>query len=124
MMSRASKTHLAGRVFETSGLNSVFETDIPVGQQSQTRGPWASCGPRMGPMRPASPFFVKMWPAYETKFETPGLSLKNHKSHEFVSTKVLRISTLENKNPVKFFHCSDSLKYFCHTFYRRLKILA
>ncbi len=24
-------------------------------------------------MRPASTFFVKMWPAYETEFETPDL---------------------------------------------------
>jgi len=25
-------------------------------------------------MQPASHFFVKMWPAYETEFETPGLN--------------------------------------------------
>ena len=34
------------------------------------------CGPRRHfsfLMRPASPFFVKMWPAYETEFETPDL---------------------------------------------------
>jgi hypothetical protein len=24
-------------------------------------------------LRPASPFYVKMWPAYETEFETPAL---------------------------------------------------
>jgi hypothetical protein len=27
-------------------------------------------------MRPASQFFVKMWPAYETEFETPGLYIQ------------------------------------------------
>jgi len=30
-------------------------------------------------MRPANPFFVKMWPAYETEFETPGLEKLFHK---------------------------------------------
>jgi len=26
-------------------------------------------------MQPAIPFFVKMWPAYETEFEAPGLDV-------------------------------------------------
>jgi len=36
------------------------------------------CGPRRHfslLMRPASPFFVKIWPAYETEFEIPGLKV-------------------------------------------------
>ncbi len=33
-------------------------------------------------MRPASPFYVKMWPAYETEFETPDLY-----RHSAITTK-------------------------------------